>query len=394
MKIAQIICKFRPYKGGMGEVAYHFSRELANNGHEVVVFVPLYDKKLAQTEKIDGFTVKRIKPLFKFGNAAFLPKLWKEIEGFDIIHIHYPFFGAAEIIWLKKTLSKRKMKLVLTYHMDVVGSGFLKNVFNFHTKFIMPKILKCADAITASSADYFKNSNGYNLLMSKKFHELPFGVDQVLYKIMEKDKRLMAKYNLEEEDKIILIFSNLDKAHYFKGVDYLIKAFKLVYDMGPGGEGWKKQNLKLLIVGEGNMKKYHMNLAGQLGLSAQVIFTGYVDDEEKIKIINLCYMKVLPSIDKSESFGLVLIEAMACAKPVIASNIAGVRSVVEDGVNGLLCEPKNSEELAGKIKYLLDNPHIAREMGGNGKEKVERIYNWKRVGEKLIKIYREVLKAA
>lgn len=402
MKVAQIICQFRPYKGGMGEVCYYFSHELARNGHEVSVFVPLYNPKLLQTEQMDGFTVRRIKPTFKFGNAAFLPRLWKELEGFDIVHLHYPFFGAAEVVWLKKIFGKtssnpsfpmsgNKMRLVLTYHMDNVGNGILKTIFNLHAKFIMPKILRSADVITTSSMDYFKNSNACNFLTKEKLQELPFGVDQKLYKPMEKGKHLMAKYNLEDDDKIILIFSNLDKAHYFKGLEFLIKAFKLVYDMGPNDSGWRKRNIKLIIVGEGKLKEYYMNLAGQLGISDQIVFTGYVEDDEKIKIINMSDIKVLPSIDRSEAFGLVLIEAMACAKPVIASNLPGVRSVVEDGVNGFLCEPKKPGELAGKIKYLLDNPHIARQMGGRGKERVEKIYNWEKIGERLINIYKGLM---
>ncbi|MFH0856534.1 MAG: glycosyltransferase family 4 protein [bacterium] len=399
MKIAQIICQFRPYKSGMSEAAYYTAKELSRKGNEVIVFTPQYDLSLKSIEEMDGFKIKRIKPVFKYGNAAFIPKLWKELDGFDIIHLHYPFFGAAEILWLKRIFNKttlcpsllkkgNKMKLVITYHMDVVGEGAIKKFFTVHTQFIMPRILKSADVIIASSFDYFKNSNAGKLKLEKEIIELPFGADCDIYKVMEKDARLMAKYKLEDDDKIILTIGPLDSAHYFKGVEYLIKAFKSVFDASDPG---KKRNLKLMIIGDGNLGRYYENIASQLGITEQVIFAGRVNDEEKIKIINLSYVEVLASINQSEAFGIVLIEAMACAKPVIASNLPGVRSVVEEGVNGLLCEPKNIENLAGKIKYLLDNPHIARQMGASGLERVEKLYNWKCITGKLEKIYKTLI---
>lgn len=390
MRIAQIICQFRPYKSGMSEVAYHFSKELAKRDNEVVVFTPLYDKNLPKTEIMDGFKIKRIKPFFKYGNAAFIPKLWKELDNFDIIHLHYPFFGVAEIVWIKNVFTKKQMPLVITYHMDVVGTGILKSLFNFHTKFIMPHILKCADIITFSSLDYYNNSNAKKInLKQDKIIELPFGVDANLYNPMEKDKNIMYKYGLENDDKIILMTGGIDKAHYFKGLDYLFKAFKILVNQH--SDQWTKNQLKIIIIGEGNLKKYYINLASQLGIKDKIIFAGRASDEEKIKLLNISYMSVLPSIDKSEVFGIVLIEAMACAKPVIASNLPGIRTVVEDGVNGLLCKPKDESDLAGKIKYLLDNPLIARQMGGEGLSKVKNTYNWNIIGVKLEKIYNKLL---
>ncbi|MFH1030330.1 MAG: glycosyltransferase [bacterium] len=393
MKIAQIICQFRPYKSGMSEAAYNFSKELAMLEHEVTVFTPLYDKKLPANEDLDGFKIKRVKPFIKYGNAAFIPSIAKELKEFDIIHLHYPFFGTAEVVWLMRILRGDKNKIVITYHMDVVGKGILGRFFKLHTKLMMPRILRLADLITVSSIDYFKNSNAYDTNLEEKIRELPFGVDKTKFKPAATDKNFFAKYNLEADDKIILFIGALDKAHYFKGVEYLIKAFKLAdVETGHCPVSSNGTNLKLVILGDGELKPYYMNLVGQLGIKDKALFAGRVNDEEKIKFLNACYMNILPSIDKSEAFGIVLAEAMACGKPVIASNLPGVRSVVEEGVNGLLCEPKNEEELAGKIKYLLDNPLIARQMGGNGFEKVAKIYNWEKIGERLVEIYTQLTK--
>jgi glycosyltransferase involved in cell wall biosynthesis len=79
---------------------------------------------------------------------------------------------------------------------------------------------------------------------------------------------------------------------------------------------------------------------------------------------------------------------MACGKAVVASNLAGVRSVVEDGVNGFLTEPKNADDLASKINYLLTNPAVASGFGFRGREKAEQQYDWKIIGKQLEKIYK------
>jgi glycosyltransferase involved in cell wall biosynthesis len=95
-----------------------------------------------------------------------------------------------------------------------------------------------------------------------------------------------------------------------------------------------------------------------------------------------------------EAFGMVLIEAMACGKPVIASNLPGVRSVVNDGEDGLLVEPGNVADLAAKIRQLLDDPQRRQEMGKRGRAKVERKYAWDAIGAKLEQTYYEVLNRA
>ena len=136
MKIAHIVSSFPPYYGGMGNVVFQTAGELRNRGHEVVVYTPQYfeekeikdidapeekehSKKLQ--DQIDN--VKRLRPSFQYGNAARLPQLYEELQGFDLVHMHYPFFGTASIIrkWKKKNPT---IPLVITYHMDPRGLGW------------------------------------------------------------------------------------------------------------------------------------------------------------------------------------------------------------------------------------------------------------------------------
>ena len=91
-----------------------------------------------------------------------------------------------------------------------------------------------------------------------------------------------------------------------------------------------------------------------------------------------------------EAFGLVLVEAMATGKPVIASDLPGVRTVVNNGKDGFLVEPKNVEDLTLKIQYLLENEEVRKKFGSEGKKKVEEKYSWDKIAWKLAKIYSNI----
>lgn len=380
MKIAEVVSTFPPYRGGIGNVAFHNSLELRKRGHQVTVFTPRYkslgNKKLLKFDEPAGIRVRRLAPLLKYGNAAFLPQFFCRLGDFDIIHLHYPFFGGAEVVYSRKVISGAGFpKLLLTYHMDAVGRNFLGGFFKFYTKTITPFIVKAADKIIFPSLDYGRHSRIKNIIKNfpEKISEISNGVDAEKFSPALADEKLLQERGFSPQDKLILFVGGLDTAHYFKGVDYLIRALKYLEDPA----------VKLLIVGEGSLKKEYMKLAGRLGLAARVIFAGFAKERLLPKYYNLCDLLVLPSIDASEAFGMVLLEAMSSGKPVIASNLAGVRDVVDDEQTGYLTQPKNEEDLAAKIKKLIQNPLLAEQMGKRAREKVLKQYSWQLVGNKL-----------
>jgi glycosyltransferase involved in cell wall biosynthesis len=396
MKITQIVCTFPPYKGGMGNVAEQFSKGLARRGHEVAVFTPDYKKAklpirgLAPKNEFN-FKVERIKPLFKIGNAAALSKIEERIKDFDLIHLHYPFFGTAYFIYKFKKQFPEK-KLIATYHMDAIGDGLKGLFFKLYSKILMPRILNSADAITVSSIDYIKNSQVKNFYRNNqnKFIELPFGVDVEKFKPREKDKELMSKIGIQPNNKVVLFVGGLDKAHYFKGLELLIRAVKqLEGDGGPTSNLEVGPPLKLLIIGEGDLKTYYQNLVKKLNLENIIKFIGVGGYNDLPKYYNLCDLLVLSSINSAEAFGLVLIEAMACGKAVVASDLPGVRTVP---VNKKHCIVKvnNIEDLTNKIFNLLTNDELRAKIGKAGRKKVEEEYNWDKKITQLEKIYLEL----
>ena len=147
---------------------------------------------------------------------------------------------------------------------------------------------------------------------------------------------------------------------------------------------------RLVVVGSGELASAYRDLAAQLNIGSKTVFTGYVPGELLPQYYQLADVAVLPSVDASEAFGLTLVEAMACARPVVATNLPGVRSVVSDGQNGLLVNPKDADDLASKIHYLLANPAVGQQFGQAGRRKVEQQYDWRIIGKQLDELYHKL----
>jgi len=365
---------YPPRAGGIGSVAYYSAKTLSKKGFDVCVFVPNYGKKETEKEVFEGINVVRVKPAVEYGNAAFIPEVSRFLKNGDVVHLHYPFYGGAEVIHFYK--KRLRLKIVLHYHMDVVGGGFKSIIFWIHKKLILPLIIKNADSVIVTSDDYALNSiiAKYYKQYRGKFFPIPIGVDTENYFPENPNRELMSKYNPEEK-KVILFVGGLDDAHYFKGVRQLLEAVAPIED------------ILLFIVGDGNRKKSYESYAHDLGIKAKVKFFGKVPLEMLRPLYNMCTVFVLPSTDKSEAFGMVLTEAAACGKPVVASDLPGVRTVVDDGKSGLLAEPSNVEDLRKKIVQILSDDSLQRGFGHNGLKKVQKEYRWDVVAEKFIRLY-------
>jgi len=155
----------------------------------------------------------------------------------------------------------------------------------------------------------------------------------------------------------------------------------------------QKPDVYLMIVGDGDMRTTYEQISRDLGIEAQTRFLGKVVNEGLPAVYNAADVVVLPS-QLQESFGMVLIEAMACAKPVIASDIPGVRSVVTDRVDGLLVRPGDCADLAEKLASLLENEAQRQAMGAKGRAKVEAKYSWSGIITKLEQLYEGVIARA
>lgn len=380
LKIAHVICAFPPYKGGMGNVCFEQVKELVNLGHKVVVFTPQYNKNMPLIEDICGFKVQRLKSLFKFGNAAFLPTLPKKLKEFDIVHLHWPFAGTGESILLNKSFSP---KLIIQYHMDLIDTNIRGFIFSLYNILFNKRLVRAGKKILVSSFAYLKISKikKYYQEFKDKFVISLFGVEQDRFFPQEKNKKLLLKHDIKNNEKIILLVAALDRAHYFKGIDVLLRAI--------ASKDLNFLAMKLIIVGDGDLRKRYEKLAKDLGVFNKVIFAGKVSDKDLPQYYNLSDIFILPSVSRSEAFGLVSLEAMACAKPIIVSDLPGPNSLVEG--NGLIVKVNDVEDLAQKVKKLIENEKLSIDFGQQGLKLVQAKYNWPQIVKDIEKIYYDAI---
>ena len=190
-------------------------------------------------------------------------------------------------------------------------------------------------------------------------------------------RHLKEKLGLED-NRIILYVGRLHKE---KGVKYLVEAFKTVKQWHP--------DVVLLIVGEGSEKENLVFQAKQLGLQQSIMFMDFLPHEMLPELYNSCDILSLPSI--AEAFGMVLIEAMACGKPVVGSRVGGINDIIEDSENGFLVEPGRPDQLAEKIHLILSDKKLLKRLGTKARKKVEDKYSYYAVAKKAMSIYEQAL---
>jgi glycosyltransferase involved in cell wall biosynthesis len=150
--------------------------------------------------------------------------------------------------------------------------------------------------------------------------------------------------------------------------------------------------LKLLIVGSGSLDKELKKLTKELEISSKTIFTGNIPFSEVPKYHNMLSVSVSVSVSNSESFGVAIIEASSCAKPVVVSNIGGLPEVVEDGVSGFVVDARNPQKTADAIEKLILDEELRINIGNNGRDRVKRLYSWDDSVRQMINIYKDILK--
>lgn len=372
MKIAQIVSTFWPYLGGMGNVTRFFSQYLSARGHEVTVITPEYRKKnTAEGEESFPFEIQRIAPVLQYGNAAYLWGLGQYLCQYDILHLHYPFFGGVEPLFFYKL--RPNQKLVITYHMEFIPSSFFLSLASRPERLLRGSVFDRASRVTVSSLDYIEHSGDRALYTQtpSKWIELPFGFDPQF------DKALWTGgQKNRSQNPFVLFVGALDRAHQFKGLGVLLDAMCLL-----------PREVHLRIVGEGDCRVLYEKEVLTLGLAERVRFCGRVSDTILGESYRDCLCLVLPSTGKGEAFGLVAVNAMAAGKPVIASNLPGVRTVVDPGVTGFLATPGDPKDLALRLSHLTDDPILAISMGEQGYRRAKEKYDWAHLALKLEGVY-------
>lgn len=349
MRIAAVTCVYPPYRGGIGQAAERQSRLMVELGHEVHVFCPAAEGEPAGVATgDDGITVHRFGPLARYNNSALLPGLARAMRGFDAAWIHYPFFGGAEPAALGAWL--HRIPYAVGFHMDVVGPGLRGAVLAAHSRTLAPVILRGARAVTVGSRDHALHSSlGRRGL--RNLIELPYGVDTDRYSpgTVSPDER--REMGVDPDAPVIAFVGGMDVPHAFKGVDVLLRAF--------AGSGLRDR-AQIVLVGDGELRAGYERTARDLGVAGRVRFLGRAPEDDLVRVYRMATVTVLPSTTEEEAFGIVLIEAMACGSPVVASALPGVRSVVGDGeqARGIATPPGDAAALAAALETMVDDAPV------------------------------------
>lgn len=345
MKIA-MVGQFPPHVGGVGVHIHTLSKKLVEDGHEV--FVITYPHK--EIKDIDGIHVIGTKGLNIPGvrglmfkkNAKKALETLLEKEDIDIIHGHYLYPAGAAAVEVGK---KHNIKTYVTAH----GSDMFELYKN--QKFMrsaIRNVLKDADGVFAVSNALRHEIVATGVVGIANKTKLSWNSVDV-DKFSTKENDLLKKEFGLEDKPIVLFVGNLIKR---KNVESLIEAKKFA-----------KSDYYLVIVGDGPLFKKLKKKVDEDNIR-DVIFTGSRDDVENI--IPGCDVLVLPSF--SESFGLVLIEALACGKPVIGSDVGGIAEIINDDV-GLLINPKKVSSIAGAIDKIINDDNLRLVLSMNARNR-------------------------
>ncbi|MCX6565182.1 MAG: glycosyltransferase family 4 protein [Candidatus Aminicenantes bacterium] len=358
MKIAVVVSTFPPYRGGMGNMARSYALGLSGYGHDVEVFCPAY--RHIGGEPAAPYKVHRLKAWGNFRNSAFLPQLFARLSRFDVVNLHYPFYGGAESVLFNKKIRGAKQPLVVNYQMDSVGKGWVGAAMAGYRNLLLPSVLKAADKVIVTSPDYAAHSAAARTFRRhrEKFTAVPPGVDTSVFAPRPKSPELLSRYGFRPQDRVVLFVGGLDRAHAFKGVDFLLETWAEA----------KPREAKLLVVGRGDLRERYLRTATDRGIEAEVVFDDGVGENGLPAVYNLADLFVLPSVDRSEAFGIVLIEALASGLPVLASNLPGVRSVIENGRNGFTFGVKDRADLSARLTLCLEDEPLRRRMASAARE--------------------------
>jgi len=369
MNILHTPARFYPNFWGVEKYVLTIGQELVQKGHNVKV-ICANEPKGEISSCYQGIRIRRLLTVVKIANTNITPRLLFELQSdhYDVIHTHIPTPWSADCSSLVARI--KKVPLIVTYHNDIGGKGIYHPIASIYNRTLLHFVLKQAKTIIVTNSNFI---SPYLLPYRNKVTIIPNSVDIKVFRPVP---------GRMEGD--IFFLGVLDGYHQYKGLEILFVAIALVRREIPG--------IKLVVGGSGPMKEYYTGLCRSIGIYENVDFVGYIPDNNLPDYYNRCKMVALPSIDPTrEGFGIVLLEAMACGRPVIATDLTGVAEDIRICGAGIVIEPGDAVALAKAIKTILNDPAFADRMGLAGRKLVEKKYGSDIVAGQVEQVYREAV---
>jgi L-malate glycosyltransferase len=363
-----------PSVGGSGVVATELGKQLAERGHEIHFITSSLPFRLNKVYcnitfhevEVNHYSVFKYPP-YDLALASKMAEVAKR-EKLDLLHVHYAIPHAISA-YLAKKMVDDQLKIVTTLHgTDITVLGYdqsLSELIRFG--------IESSDIVTAVS-DSLANQT-YELIQPKKEIETVYNFidDRIYYK--KDTSHLKKQYGIHEDEKVVIHVSNFRKVKRVQDVVYSFQSIQ------------KAINAKLLLVGDGPEMTFISNLVSQLGLTDKVLFLGKQENLEELYSLS----DLMLLLSEKESFGLVLLEAMACGVPCIGTNTGGIPEVIYEGETGYICEVGDNKSIANRAIELLSNDVLHQKMSENAKFAATHAFHAEKIVTQYESIYYDLL---
>jgi rhamnosyl/mannosyltransferase len=367
MRVLQLGKYYEPHVGGMETHLGLLAHGLTARGLDVEVLVHGGGRRTLR-ETVRGIPVTRVGALGRLMSTEFSPSLVTELSRlYDVLHLHTPH-PMAMVAYL--AARKPAHALVITHHSDIVRQARVRSVLQP----LFRAVLERADAIIATSQRYLESSDELKPYRTK-VKVIPYGIDLQRFSPSLKQLAPALEIRSKHGTRIVLATGRLI---YYKGFEVLLDAMRTV-------------RAHLLLVGDGPLRAALEARARRNGVGDRVTFVGSVPNEDMGRYYGAADVFALPSIARSEAFGIVQIEALASTLPVVNTSLAsGVPDVSLHDVTGLTVAPNDAGALADALNRLLDDPEFARRLGNRGRECALERFSADRMVDETVALYREV----
>jgi len=381
-KILHIGKYYPPFMGGIETFMGHLLPELNTAGVENTVLC--HHHVFAHPHRRETIDTVRIERVKSFGRILFAPispgfgvhlkRLIKELNP-DLIHIHLPNTSA---FWLISIAAGAKIPWVIHWHSDVSTPGFsaISLLYPFYRQFEQA-LCRRSQAIICTSPAYQQSSPAL-AKWQDKCRVIPLGIPRRPPPPYTNTPTSSSSYWQTNNKKVLAI----GRLTHYKGFNYLIQAMQYLDD-----------DYQLLIVGQGELFAQLQQQILNMGLHNRILLAGHVPEQELQILKQQCDLFCLPSIARTEAFGMVLLEMMAAKKPIVVSRVkgSGMNWVVQDNDSALFAEAQNPKQLAEKIMLTMNNPDDTQKRVEQAYQRFQENFVIDKVAEKVSGLYRELV---